>query len=69
MIGSYRKKITGRIEYLASVFGRSNESDEDQAGAYRILNSSYHNLSIMTYDHVLARAKRLLGLRTALVRM
>lgn len=27
----------------------------------RILNSSYHNLTIMTYDHVLDRAKRILG--------
>jgi Domain of unknown function (DUF4263) len=44
------------------VFGRSNEWDDEQSRAYRILNSSYHNLSIMTYDHVLARAKRLLGL-------
>lgn len=44
------------------VFGRSNEWDYEQSRAYRILNWSYHNLSIMTYDHVLARAKRLLGL-------
>jgi hypothetical protein len=43
------------------VFGRSHEWDDDQCMAYRILNSNYHNLSIMTYDHVLSRAKRLLG--------
>ena len=44
------------------VFGRSSDWDEDECRAFRILNSSYHNLSIMTYDHVLARAKRLLGI-------
>jgi hypothetical protein len=44
------------------IFGRSNNWNEEQRQAYRILNSSYHNLSIMTYDHVLSRAKRILGL-------
>jgi len=44
------------------VFGRSYDWDDDECRAFRILNSSYHNLSIMTYDHVLARAKRLLGI-------
>ncbi|MBO6686816.1 MAG: DUF4263 domain-containing protein, partial [Parvibaculum sp.] len=43
------------------VFGRSNNWDDDEKRAYRILNSSYHNLTIMTYDHVLARAERMLG--------
>jgi len=43
------------------IFGRSNNWDGDQKEAYRILNSSYHNLTIMTYDHVLKRAKRILG--------
>lgn len=44
------------------IFGRSNDWDDEQKEAYRILNSSYHNLSIMTYDHVLSRAKRILGI-------
>jgi hypothetical protein len=44
------------------IFGRSNDWDESKKEAYRILNASYHNLTIMTYDHVLARAKRILGL-------
>jgi len=43
------------------IFGRSNDWNNDQKEAYRILNSSYHNLTIMTYDHVLNRAKRILG--------
>lgn len=45
------------------IFGRSNDWNNDQKEAYRILNSSYHNLTIMTYDHVLSRAKRILGIK------
>lgn len=44
------------------VFGRSVGWNEVQTEAYRILNSSYHNLTILTYDHVLARAKRIAGI-------
>ena len=44
------------------IFGRSFDWDEKQSEAYRILNSSYHNLSILTYDHVLERAKRIVGM-------
>ena len=44
------------------IFGRSNDWDDDQKEAYRILNSSYHNLTIMIYDHVLMRAKKILGI-------
>jgi hypothetical protein len=43
------------------IFGRSQDWNSDQREAYRILNASFHNLTIMTYDHVLARAKRMLG--------
>lgn len=46
------------------IFGRSNNWDNEQKEAYRILNSSYHNLTIMTYDHVLLRAKRILNIDT-----
>ncbi len=44
------------------IFGRSNEWCNKQIEAYRILNASYHNLSILTYDHVLTRAKRIAGI-------
>ncbi len=44
------------------IFGRSEGWDNNKREAFRILNSNYHNLSIMTYDHVLERAKRILGL-------
>jgi hypothetical protein len=43
------------------IFGRSNRWDQAQQEAFRILNSSYHNLTIMTFDHVLERAKRIIG--------
>lgn len=43
------------------VFGRSQGWNREQREAYRILNASYHNITILTYDHVLSRAKRMLG--------
>lgn len=43
------------------IYGRSIEWNKTQQEAFRILNSSYHNLTIMSYDHVLDRAKRILG--------
>lgn len=43
------------------IYGRSNDWNTEQQEAFRILNSSYHNLTIMTFDHVLERAKRILG--------
>lgn len=44
------------------IFGRSNDWNEKQIEAYRILNSGFHNLTILTYDHVLARACRICGI-------
>lgn len=44
------------------VFGRSKEWDDDQAEAYRIMNAGFHNLTVLTYDHVLTRARRIAGL-------
>jgi hypothetical protein len=43
------------------IFGRSNDWNQAQQESFRVLNSSYHNLTIMTFDHVLERAKRILG--------
>jgi Domain of unknown function (DUF4263) len=42
------------------IYGRSDDWDDEKKEDFRILNSNYHNLSIMTYDHVLERAKRML---------
>ncbi len=44
------------------VFGRSNNWNHKQREAYRIFNASFHNLSVLTYDHVLARARRIAGM-------
>lgn len=43
------------------IFGRSCDWNSKQIEAFRILNSGYHNLTIMSYDHVLDRAKRIVG--------
>lgn len=45
------------------IFGRSFNWDQEMLEAYRILNSGFHNLTILTYDHVLNRAKRILGIK------
>jgi hypothetical protein len=62
-------KFLERVGYVKSIkprsmiiFGRSNNWNEEQKIDYRILNSSYCNLSILTYDHVLERAKRILNI-------
>ena len=44
------------------VFGRSNDWNAQQAEAYRIMNASFHNLTVLTYDHVFARARRICGI-------
>lgn len=44
------------------VFGRSNNWSENENKAFRILNSAYNQLHIITYDQLLQRAKELLGL-------
>lgn len=43
------------------IFGRSHDWNSDQVETYRIMNAGFHNLSVMTYDHVLERAKRMVG--------
>jgi len=43
------------------IFGRSYDWNPKQIEAFRVLNSSYHNLSIMTYDHIIERSKRIMG--------
>lgn len=44
------------------IYGRSYDWDDEKRKAYRILNSCYHNITILTYDHVLERAKKILGI-------
>lgn len=47
------------------VYGRSDEWGEDELKSLRILNASYHQLHIITYDQLLIRAKQLLGIRSS----
>jgi hypothetical protein len=61
-------KFLERVENIKTIkprclliFGRSSEWNNDQKEAYRILNANYHNLTILTYDHVLDRARRLIS--------
>ncbi len=44
------------------IYGRSDNWNAAQREGYRVLNAGYHSLSIMTYDHVLDRAKRMLDM-------
>lgn len=44
------------------IYGRSEGWNQQQMQAYRILNAGYHNLAILTYDHVLDRARRISGI-------
>jgi len=44
------------------VFGRSADWDDEKREAYRILNAAYNQISILTYDHLLSRAKNVLGI-------
>jgi hypothetical protein len=50
------------------IFGRSHDWTAEQTEAYRILNASHHSLSILTYDHVLERARRMLSMATSILR-
>lgn len=46
------------------IYGRSNNWNEEQQETYRILNASYNQITILTYDHLLLRAKNTLGIDT-----
>ena len=60
-------KFLERVDHVKTIkprciliFGRSNDWDPERSESYRILNASFHNLTILTYDHVLDRARSLL---------
>ena len=44
------------------IYGRSDGWNESQIEAFRLQNDMYNNITIMTYDHVLNRAKQIVGL-------
>lgn len=45
---------------ITLIYGRSKDWNTEQKEVYRNLVSSYHNITILTYDHVLDRAKRMI---------
>ena len=45
---------------ITLIYGRNTNWDQLNFEQFRILNSSFHNISILTYDHVLARAKKII---------
>ena len=47
---------------LTLVIGRSNGWTNEQKENFRLLNASLTNISILTYDHVLLRTRKLVGL-------
>lgn len=61
---SFSERIGGKVikPRCTLIFGRSNDWNNEQKEAYRILNSSYSQLSIITYDHLLLRAQNILGI-------
>ena len=46
------------------LIGSKDELSEEDNKYLRILNSSYHNLSIITYQQLLARVKNMLNLNS-----
>jgi hypothetical protein len=44
------------------IFGRSQGWEDDECEAYRIFNSAFHSLTVLTYDHVLLKGRRMLGI-------
>ncbi|MFA6320125.1 MAG: Shedu anti-phage system protein SduA domain-containing protein [archaeon] len=47
---------------ITLIYGRSQSWGEKEKEAYRVLNSSYTNVNIVTYDHLIERARRLIGM-------
>ncbi len=47
---------------ITLIYGRSYNWQRGAKEAYRILNSGFQNLTILTYDHVLQRAERIVGI-------
>lgn len=46
---------------ITLIYGRSNEWTEEQKEQFKVLNSIFHNIVILTYDYVLERANKIIG--------
>lgn len=45
---------------ITLIYGRSKDWDEDKKEQLRIINSSFHNVTILTYDQVFNRAEKII---------
>jgi hypothetical protein len=46
---------------ITLIYGRSCDWTKDQKEQFKILNSSFHDIAILTYDNVLERARKIIG--------
>lgn len=46
---------------ITLIYGRSNNWEKQQKDQFKILNSSFHDIAILSYDHVFERAKKITG--------
>ena len=46
---------------ITLIYGRSNDWGKERKDQFKILNSCFHDIAILTYDHVLERAKKIIG--------
>ncbi len=46
---------------ITLIYGRSNQWTKEHREQFKILNSSFHDIAILSYDHVLERAKRIMS--------
>jgi len=46
---------------ITLIYGRSNQWTESQKEQFKVLNSSFHNIVILTYDNVLERANKIIS--------
>lgn len=46
---------------ITLIYGRSDGWGEEEIKRFRIMNSSFHNITILTYDQVLKRASKIIG--------
>jgi hypothetical protein len=64
----FHKKLEGTAivkPRITLIYGRSDDWEDLQRETYRILNSNLHSISVLTYDHVIERAKRMTAKKSA----
>lgn len=47
---------------ITLIYGRSDKWDKKQKEQFKILNSSFHDIAVLSYDHVLERSKKIIGI-------